>query len=155
MQDPEFSRIAAEYKKAGGLWDTEKTFVMHELGQALRDSAMAANSKAIETTVGEVPWVADAASVARRRYIANNAEAKLNAKATRQPKHPNAEQRRCKTKELTAATIQKHREEAKAKADKNAKAKEEHEVALLQEGAVEYLRLELGRNNSLLHQPCW
>jgi hypothetical protein len=110
MQDPEYAEITAEYHKAGGICDTDKVFTMRAVHDALLQAASVDNKMEIEHVVGAIPWLADAASESRMRYLASAAEtvqAKKSRPTSSQPAPPDADERKKRVINATGAAATK------------------------------------------------
>jgi hypothetical protein len=153
--DPEYVQITTEYHKAGGIWDTNKVFTMHEVHSALEQAEKIENKTEIEEVLGGIPWLADAASQCRQRYLENaaTAEQTLQAKASLPPVHPDAAQRKDALAEAAAAAAQKMRDEATAKAELAAQRAAEREKALVKEATIEFLRVKFGKKQAPTPAP--
>ena len=97
-----------EHNKAGihGLWDTNKVFTMQEVCDVMRQAADQANQDPIEEVV-------------RKRSMANIAEAGSRKKRKKETavfvSHPDAEQRKKRLPDATAAAAKQSKDETVAK----------------------------------------
>ena len=69
MHYPTYEQLTTAHKAAGGIWDTTKVFTMHQLQDKLADAQDSANTEEIETVVGSLSWLSEAATGSRKRYL--------------------------------------------------------------------------------------
>ena len=74
MREPEYVEVIAEYHQAGGIWDTNSVFTMHELHDALLQTDGPESKEVVEEVVGSIPWLAEAVSASRKSYLSNAAK---------------------------------------------------------------------------------
>ena len=83
--DPEYASIAEEYRWNSGMWRTEKVLLLDQVCTALEDSRCPKNSAAIKEQIGNIPWLRDAASEARKQYLQVQTAQKWQQKRTAPP----------------------------------------------------------------------
>ena len=144
MKDPSYDDITTEYKNGRGLWSTDTVvFLLDQVEDALATAADPAKHADIKTALGDIPWLSEAASESRKRWLAKSL---ADQEATKKAKHEEApaaaqegpEGRKKKTQELVAEAAAKLKVERAAKEEKEETRRHE----LMRDAAVEHIRKE-------------
>ncbi len=140
MQDPEFMKTATECKMSEGMWATDKVLLLVQVAQSLDDAAQPSNKQVLKEELDTIPWLATAASEARRKYAMTFKTTVEKSKAAVAAQPCGVEARRAKLRKITQAAAAKLKAET---AEKEAKALEKQQL-LVKESTMEHLRLEYG-----------
>ena len=152
MKDPSYDQITTEYKRGRGLWSTDTVFLLDQVEDALATAADPAKHADIKTALGDIPWLSEAESESRKRWLAKSL---ADQEATKKAKHEEApaaaqegpEGRKKKTQELVAEAAAKLKAERAAKEEKEEARRHE----LMRDAAVEYIRKEFRAKSTSLH----
>ena len=68
MHDPELTAASSEYARCGGLWDTRTMFLMNQVNTILAEAGRPTNAAEVEKVLGQIPWLRDSNSAARKRW---------------------------------------------------------------------------------------
>ena len=116
MRDPEFMRMTTDYRSQAGMWATSKVLLLNQIDQSLGDAAKLENKQAIKAEIDTVPWLANAASHARRKYCQSFQKIDANRKvAPAKPEASDVEARRAKLRKILVAAAAKLKAEAAEK----------------------------------------
>jgi len=81
--------------------------------------------------------------------------AKRKESSAQPPKHPDTDERGAKIAKMVEATVQKPTEENEQQRKRAQQAKEQRELLLTREAAVEHLRAEFGKNRRRQSRHVW
>ncbi len=140
MHDPEFTQMTTEYKSNAGMWAIEKVLLLEQVAETLEDAAKPGNKQAIKEELETIPWLAAAATDARKKYVQTFLQRVEKRKAVAVSVPSGVEARRAKLRKITEAAAAKLKAEA---AEKEKKALEKQQQ-LVKDAAVEFLRHEYG-----------
>ena len=158
MHEAHYADVTSAYRAAGGIWDTAKVFIMHEVYDALAQAVDPMHKDEIEEVMGSIPWLSQARTDSRKRYLerVSTAQQGTNAKpkAVLHPAHRHQQGRKRRLTTATAAA-KKLKEEAEQKCKQTADRAADCECALIREAAVEYLRIQFGKNGPQHQHRSW
>ena len=144
-EHPEFSSVTSEYKAHNGAWDTSKVLLMDQVTAALEEVGSSEDKVAIESALGKLAWLSEAASGARSKYATHVAEKqqelkkrKADATTSASLASSDADGRQDKIRKITEAAAQQIKEEVRQKEAKAAAKPQD----VMRESVVECLRYE-------------
>jgi hypothetical protein len=148
MKEPEFSDVTSELTAHKGAADTSKVLLMDQVEAALEEVGSSGNKVAIESVLGELPLLSEAASGSTSKYATQVAEKQQELKKRKADATPSASLatsdaggRQDKIKKIAEAEAQQIKMEVRLKEAKAAAKQQD----VMREAVGEHLRLEYGK----------